>query len=80
MTRYKGILHNDHVLAIKRTRRGSLEGAQEFKNDIKINVENPFNSQPDSHEKLEETKLSKSSTRRPAFLYRLKVTFRSLSH
>ncbi|KAJ0704674.1 putative tetratricopeptide-like helical domain superfamily [Helianthus annuus] len=48
--------------------------------EIRINVENPFNSQPDLHETLEGTKLSKSSNRRPAVLHRLKVTRRSLYH
>lgn len=46
--------------------------------EIRINVENPFNSQPDIHETIEGTKLSKSPSRRPAVLHRLKVTRRSL--
>ncbi|KAI3799489.1 hypothetical protein L1987_34787 [Smallanthus sonchifolius] len=47
--------------------------------EIRIKVENPFNSQPDLHETLEGTKLSTSPTRRPAaVLHRLKVTRRSL--
>ncbi|KAL8247403.1 hypothetical protein R6Q59_008619 [Mikania micrantha] len=49
-------------------------------NEIRINVENPFNSHPDLHEAIEETKLSKSPSRRPAVLHRLKVTRRSLYH
>ncbi|KAK9061447.1 hypothetical protein SSX86_018628 [Deinandra increscens subsp. villosa] len=48
--------------------------------EIRINVKNPFNSQPDLHETLEGTKSSNSPTRRPAVLHRLKVTRRSLYH
>ncbi|XP_076945065.1 pentatricopeptide repeat-containing protein At5g02830, chloroplastic-like [Bidens hawaiensis] len=47
--------------------------------NIRINVENPFSSQPDLHETLEEAKLSKSPNRRPTVLHRLKVTRRSLN-
>lgn len=48
--------------------------------EIRINVENPFNPDPNLHKTLEKIRSPTSATRRPAVLQRLKVTRRSLYH